>query len=131
MRLSSVFSHVMHKELVAGELPNRISNQHELNGTGALKNFFGVTKPVRGEISWHYFSDDQEEPSQAVGGFTFYDSRAKSAARTKRSPEWRFYYFGNFLECAQVGDWAFLARTHSGQLFGLVFQHDSSWLRAA
>ncbi len=80
-------------------------------------------------MSWHYFADDQE-PIQDEGDFTFYDARAKTADRTGRS-EWRFYYYGNFLSCANIGDWFFLARSQSGRLFGLVFQRNSAWLRAA
>jgi hypothetical protein len=129
VNLSSVFTEVAHKVLVAVDLPGG-SNQHELNGIDALKEFFGTSDPSRGTLSWHYFADDRE-PVQEQGKFTFYDSRAKSAERTGRSPEWRFYYYGDFLEQANVGDRLFLARSHSGRLFGLVFQGGSAWLRAA
>ncbi|HBB86661.1 MAG TPA: restriction endonuclease [Blastocatellia bacterium] len=129
MNLSSIFSHVAHKQLVRVDLPKLGSNQHELNGVTALKEFFGSTEPSRGKISWHYFADDQD-PIQDEGEFTFYDARAKSAETTGRS-EWRFYYYGNFLSCATIGDWFFLVRSQSGRLFGLVFQQDSAWLRAA
>lgn len=129
MNLSSVFTKVAHKVLVAVDLPNLGSNQHELNGVSALKGFFGGPGPTRETLSWHYFADDQE-PVQSAGEFTFYDARAKSAARTGRS-EWRFYYEGSFLAIAEVGDRFFLARSNSGQLFGLVFECGSAWLRAA
>ena len=129
MNLSSVFTDVAHKVLVAVDLPKLGSNQHELNGVGALKEFFGTSEPTRGTLSWHYFADDRE-PAQEEGDFTFYDARAKSSDRTGRS-EWRFYYDGSFLEHADVGDRFFLARSQSGHLFGLVFQGGSAWLRAA
>jgi len=129
MNLSSLFSNVAHKELVAVDLPNLGSNQHELNGVAALKEFFGTAGPSRGTLSWHYFADDRE-PAQAEGDFTFYDARAKSSERTGRV-EWRFYYYGSFLAQANVGDWFFLARSNSGRLFALVFQQQSAWLRAA
>jgi len=129
MNLSSLFSNVAHKELVAVDLPNLGSNQHELNGVAALKEFFGTAGPIRGTLSWHYFADDRE-PAQAEGDFTFYDARAKSSERTGRT-EWRFYYYGSFLAQANVGDWFFLARSNSGRLFALVFQQQSAWLRAA
>lgn len=128
MNLSSVFTNVAHKRLVAVDLPGG-SNQHELNGIEALKEFFGTGAATRGTLSWHYFADDHE-PTQDEGDFTFYDARAKSADRTGRS-EWRFYYDGDFLAHACVGDWFFLARSQSGRLFALVFQDDSGWLRAA
>jgi len=129
MNLASVFSAVAHKQLVRVDLPKLGSNQHELNGVTALKEFFGSAEPTRGTLSWYYFADDQE-PIQEEGDFTFYDARARSAGRTKRS-EWRFYYYGEFLACANIGDWFFLARSQSGRLFGLVFQQGSAWVRAA
>jgi hypothetical protein len=129
VNLSAIFSNVAHKQLVRVDLPQLGSNQHELNGVSALKDFFEASEAVRGGLRWHYFADDQE-PIQENGLFTFYDARAKSADRTGRS-EWRFYYYGSFLAVANVGDWFFLARSHSGKLFGLVFQRDSAWLRAA
>jgi hypothetical protein len=129
VNLSSIFPDVAHKQLVRVDLPKLGSNQHELNGVTALKEFFGSAEPTRGTLSWHYFADDQE-PLQDEGDFTFYDARAKSTERTGRS-EWRFYYYGNFLACANIGDWFFLARSQTGRLFGLVFQQNSAWLRAA
>jgi hypothetical protein len=127
--LASIFPKVVHKQIVAVELPGGISNAHELNGVSALKDFFGTHGTTKGEISWHYFADD-EEPASDRGTFTFYDARAKSSHRTGRS-EWRFYYYGDFLRRALVDDWVFLARTSDERLFGLVFQDGSAWLRAA
>ena len=127
--LSSVFTNVAHKQLVRVDLPTMGSNQHELNGVSALKDFFETDEPVRGKLTWHYFADDQE-PVKEDGLFTFYDARARSSSRTGRT-EWRFYYYGNFLATANVGDWFFLARSRSGQLFGLIFDRGSAWLRAA
>lgn len=129
MNLSDVFTAVAHKELVAVDLPDMGSNQHELNGTSALRSFFGTDAATQGVIFWHRFADD-EEPVSESRNFTFYDARAKSADRTGRS-EWRFYYEGSFLQCADVGDTLVLARSRTGKLFGLVFQHDSAWLRTA
>ena len=102
------------------------SNQHELNGVQALRDFFGTDDRTRGAISWHYFADDQE-PVQETTEFTFYDARENHATRT----EWRLYYQGSFLANAGVGDRLYVARTQSGQLFGLVFEEGSAWLRAA
>lgn len=129
MNLSDVFSAVAHKELVAVDLPNRGSNQHETNGNLALREFFGETKVEQEGIDWHYFADDQE-PAQEDNKITFYDARAKSAGRTGRS-EWRLYYYGDFLSRAEIGDLLILARTPKGRYFGLVFQRGSAWQRAA
>ena len=86
MNLSSIFSNVAHKQLVRVDLPEMGSNQHELNGGSALKEFFETSEPVRGGLSWHYFADDQE-PIQENGLFTFYDARAKSAGFWKVTQE--------------------------------------------
>jgi hypothetical protein len=129
MNLSDVFAAVAHKELVLVDLPSLGSNQHELNGVAALKAFFGVAGPTRGKITWHYFADEQE-PVQQENEFTFYDARAKGTGRTGRT-EWRFYYYGDFLNRAGVDDLFVLAKTRVGQLHGLIFQSGSSWRRAA
>ncbi|HMO04421.1 MAG TPA: type II restriction endonuclease [Kiritimatiellia bacterium] len=129
MNLSDVFSAVVHKELVAVDLPHAGSNQHELNGVAPLRDFFGTNEETRGKVSWHYFADDLA-PTQGEGDFTFYDARAKSAERTGRS-EWRFYYHGDFLSAGSVGDLLVLARSNSGRFFGLLFQSGSAWQRAA
>lgn len=129
MNLSDVFPAVAHKTLVAVDLPHAGSNQHELNGVAALREFFRTTRKTEGTINWHYFADDRD-PEHGTGKFTFYDARAKSAHRTGRS-EWRLYYSGDFLLRARPGDLLVLARTASGAYHALVFQKDSSWLRAA
>ena len=126
VNLSSIFTNVAYKTLVAVDLPNLGSNQHELNGVQALREFFGIAGRTRGTISWHYFADDQE-PIREKTEFTFYDARENHPTRT----EWRLYYQGSFLAHADVGDRLFLARSQSGQLFGLVFAGGSAWLRAA
>ena len=126
--LNSIFSAVIFKTLAQVDLPGG-SNQHEINGVNAVREFFETDQSVSGIISWHYFSDDSE-PLQDTGNFTFYDARAKSADRTGRT-EWRMYYKGDFLRRANPGDVLVLTRTLDGVIFGLVFQSNSSWLRAA
>ena len=127
--LSSVFSAVAFKRLALVDLPGRGSHQHEIDGVSALRIFFETENRISGNISWHYFSDEME-PLHSAGEFTFYDARAKSADRTGRS-EWRMYYRGDFLNCAEPGDVLILARTLNGMFFGLVFENDSAWLRSA
>src|SRR5687767_15056671 len=118
MNLSDVFSAVAYKQLAAVDLPHAVSNQHELNGSGPLRDFFGTSGLSRGTIQWHYFSDGQDPLSES-GDWTFYDARARSAGRTGRM-EWRFYYTGRFLALAAPGDEVVLARTTDGTLYGLV-----------
>lgn len=129
MNLSDVFTTVVHKELVAVDLPHAGSNQHELNGVTALRDFFGTDGRSRGKINWRYFADDRT-PEQEENDYTFYDARARSADRTGRS-EWRFYYQGDFLSNGSIGDLLIMARTITGQCYGLLFQNGSAWRRAA
>lgn len=129
MNLSDLFAAVAHKELVAVDLPAKGSNQHELNGTEALRRIFGTDQRQSGSIDWTYYRDGAD-PDRSAGTFTFYDARAASAARTGRR-EWRLYYTGSFLDRAQPGDLLILARTRDGQLVGMCFARSSSWYRIA
>lgn len=129
MNLSSVFSSVAHKKLVRVDLPHLGSHQHELNGASSLREFFGATRRTQGKIQWRYFADGADA-LLGEGEFTFYDARAKSARRTGRT-EWHFYYTGGFLSCAKVGDRLFIVKTQAGSVYGLVFEQNSAWLRAA
>lgn len=128
MKLATIFEAAAYKQLVTVDLPNRGSHQHELNGVGALQTFFGTDQKTQGTIKWAYFMNGSE-PEIEEGEFTFYDARAKSAALTGRS-EWRFYYKGDFLSRAKVGDLFVLVRS-KGQLFGLIFRKGSTSSRAA
>lgn len=129
MNLSDVFDAVAHKRIASVDLPHAGSHQHELNATTALRGMFGTQASTSGVIHWHYFADDHE-PEHWEDGFTFYDSRARSAARTGRS-EWRFYYKGEFLSRAKEGDLLILPKAKTGAVFGLLFEKDSAWERAA
>jgi hypothetical protein len=126
--LNSIFSAVIFKTLAQVDLPGG-SNQHEINGVSTVKEFFETDQPISGTINWHYFSD-VSETLQSTGNFKFYDARAKSVERTGRT-EWRMYYTGEFISCANPGDILVLARALDGKIFGLVFQNNSSWLRTA
>ena len=127
--LNSIFTAVVFKTLANVDLPKKGSNQHEINGVGALRDFFETDEQISGNISWHYFSDNSE-PLSYANSYTFYDARARSAARTGRT-EWRMYYSGDFLSHAIPGDILVLARNLDGKVFGLIFQKNSGWLRAA
>lgn len=126
--LADVFEAVAHKRLVHVDLPGKGSNQHELNGVSALREFFQTGEKIEGPLLWHYFVDDKEVEEEE-GTFTFYDARAKSAERTGRS-EWRFYYSGEFLAKCTPGDELIIART-GDKVHAMVFQNGSARLRAA
>lgn len=126
--LADVFDAVAHKRLVQVDLPGQGSNQHELNGVSALREFFHTEDKVEGALHWHYFADDRKIDEEE-GTFTFYDARARSADRTRRS-EWRFYYSGEFLARCAPGDELIIVRT-AGKVHAMVFQRGSARLRAA
>ena len=126
--LSSVFTAIAYKKLVPIDLPGRgpgHGHQHELDGVARLREFFREG-PLSGDITWHYFSDDQDVLSEA-GYFKFYDARENHPTRT----EWRLYYSGEFLKHARARDVLLLLRLQNGNIHGLIFAEDSSWLRSA
>ena len=129
MRFDEMFEAVAHKRLALVDLPDRGSHQHELNGSAALRSFFGDSEQTNGHLTWIRFSDDSE-PVAETGQFTFYDARAKSAARTGRS-EWRLYYSGEPLADSSPSDLLVFAQSTSGDVSALVFAKDSGWERAA
>ena len=128
MNLRDIFSAVAYKKLSAVDLPNKGSNQHELDGVSALRDFFHTNTRIAGNITWVLFKDEQD-PTTMESTFTFYDSRERNPRRS----EWRLYYKGDFLNDANVGDAIFLVRKNdpTGSIFGLVFQDNSGWLRSA
>ncbi|MCI0709898.1 MAG: restriction endonuclease [Chloroflexi bacterium] len=124
MDLTDIFDSVVLKRLAKVDLPDAGSHQHEINGVQAIKEFFATDQKVQGNISWHYFGDDQDVLPE-INTYTFYDARAKHSSRT----EWRLYYGGSFLRHADEGDILVLARRDK-QVYGIVIQQDSSWTRA-
>lgn len=128
MNLSDAFSAIAIKQIVQVDIPRRGSNQHEINGTSQLRKFFKTPERLKTSIRWHYFADGREVEGED-GSLTFYDARLKSANRTGRS-EWRGYYTGDFLSVANPGDVLLLAKTHDGELHGMLFEVGSNWLRS-
>jgi hypothetical protein len=114
--------------MAAVDIPDKNSNQHEINGISVLKEIFGTDQTTRGQIRWHYFSDDRE-PEHDVNSFTFYDARARGSERTGRS-EWRFYYYGDFLKRVHEGDLLVLVCRRDGTVDALLLQKGSGWERA-
>ena len=129
MNLSDAFNTIAIKQIAQVDIPRRGSNQHEINGTAELRKFFKTAERLKTRIHWHYFADGKEIKSDE-GSLTFYDARERSADRTGRS-EWRGYYTGDFLSFSSPGDLLLLAKTHDGELHGMLFEADSNWLRCA
>jgi len=127
MRLSDIFSVVAYKRLVNVDISPEKSHQHEINGSKALRDFFGTETVTNGGITWAYFSDDQPIENE-TGEYTFYNARKRDPKRT----EWRLYYTGDFpVKYAQEGDVLLLLRgEETVRIYGLIIEQNSSWMSA-
>src|ERR1700741_5236362 len=125
INLAQIFSKVAFKILVKVDLPDRGSNQHELNATGKMREFFGSERLENLSIAWYYFADDQDILSDTAT-ITYYDARENHPTRT----EWRLYYSGSFFDYVEIGDSLVLAKS-GDSLFGIVFQQGSTWYNVA
>ena len=88
----SVIRQAVAKKLSRVEIDSDSSNQHELNGTMALKQFFGLEK-VNLDGALYYVGRNGHISSISLH-LTWYDAREASADRTGRS-EYRLYYSGD------------------------------------
>lgn len=129
MNLGDAFDRIAHKRVALVDLPHMGSNQHEINGVAALRDFFETSEKVTGSMTWMRFADDADAVPVS-GEFTFYDARERGAERTGRS-EWRLYYKGDGLLGSRPGDLLVMARTRGGEILALVFEQGSGWERAA
>jgi len=127
MHISEWIQKIAWKELVRVDLPHCGSNQHEVNGTWALRRFFGCQS--RENITWVHVAP-RNATRRHVGSITFTDVRALCSRFTGRS-EWRLYYTGDFLSLANVGDVLLLVRSADYALHGLVFPSSSKALQSA
>jgi len=85
--LASYFSGVAAKYLSAVEVDISRSNQHEFNGTNALKTLLGL---IRKEIpaTFLFLSDTEEESVTEEASITWYDARERHPIRS----EYRLYF---------------------------------------
>ena len=86
--LNDYFKGVAVKRLSAVEADASISNQHEYNGVVLLKKLFGTQTQKRIIPTEFMYLSDDEDPIEAKGTLTWYDSRFNHPTRT----EWRLYY---------------------------------------
>ena len=114
------------KRLAEVEVSPGTSNQHELNGVGALRALLGT--PAAGvlrfeDIDWLLLRDDGDHLRERHG-LTWYDSRF---ADPERSAEWRLYYQDD-LTSIEPGDLLMLIRREvDGALAVVVAPADSTW----
>ncbi|NVK40711.1 MAG: restriction endonuclease [Oceanospirillaceae bacterium] len=120
--LSEHFEGVCAKKLSAVEADSGRSNQHEFNGTNALKKLLTEKEPLTFAARFLYL-DDEIEPLEAIDDLTWYDARRAHPTRS----EYRLYYPSNAVsEAATEGDTLILARQRDGQMLCLVAKDGST-----
>ncbi len=114
--LSDYFHGVVFKTLSAVEADVLKSNQHEYNGTNALKRVLGLDQPKTFSTRFLLLSDE-EGPVIEDGGLTWYDARARHPTRS----EYRLYFPTNAVTVgARAGDGLFIARRPDDQVMVIV-----------
>ena len=127
--LSEYFEGVAVKVLSSVEADTLISNQHEFNGVGALKDILGEPEGrVRYEAKFLYLTDFDDDPISEDGFLTWYDSREK--ARNERGVmrwEYRLYFPTNRVsQCANAGDILVVAMKPDNTLLAIVAEAETT-----
>lgn len=118
--LNQYFSGVAAKKLSSVEMDSGRSNQHEFNGSKALKELFGTGLKTEYTAIFLYLTDD--ENVRAEGKLTWYDSRANHPIRS----EWRMYYpSSEVTEQASPGDSLFICKKVDNTLLVIIAAGDS------
>jgi len=121
-RLSHLFTGVVAKRLAAVEAEPVTSNQHEFNGTTALKRLLGDERLDRMPARFIWLGGENEGMS-AEGFLTWYDARERHPTRS----EWRLYFFSNdVMDMASESDLLLIARRPDGFLLIIVAPAESS-----
>lgn len=122
--LRDYFEAVAVKRLSAVEIEPASSNQHELNGTAALKTVLGEGTGERKEFSTRFLWMGAEgEVLSADGSVTWYDARLSHPTRS----EYRLYYPTTIMtDLADVGDSLFVARRADSTLMMIVAVADTT-----
>lgn len=114
--LSDHFTGVVFKTLSAVEADVLKSNQHEYNGTNALKRILGQDQPKTFDTRFLLLSDGSE-PVVEDGTLTWYDARARHPTRS----EYRLYFPTNTVTAAaRAGDGLFIARRPDDRVMVIV-----------
>lgn len=127
-QLSRYFSGVAAKRLSAVEILPERSRQHEFNGTSDLIRLLGDVGPDKCHLHsrFLYLDDSGEQATADSSDLTWYDARAKSAARTGRS-EYRLYFPANEVtQRAQQSDLLLIARRETGDLIVIIAKAEST-----
>ena len=126
--LSEHFKGVAAKTLSAVEADPGKSNQHEFNGSNSLIRIFGEAgaEKYRYQATMLYLDENGDEPIVASSWVTWYDARAKSAARTGRSEHRLYFPTTQVSQCASAGDALFIARTRADHVLVIIAEAGST-----
>jgi hypothetical protein len=121
--LSEYFVRVAAKRLSAVEAQPERSNQHEFNGTKALRTLLGE-QDGRWKASLIWVTDEEDQIASAEAEVTWYDSRAN---QPNRSAEYRLYFPTTAVsEAASEGDLLVVARQRDESLFIAIAKRGST-----
>ncbi len=120
--LSDYFDGAAVKRLSAVETSPEISNQHEFNGSGALRRLFGDADRRNIPTRFVWLGEEQEGVTED-GLISWYDARRNHPTRT----EYRLYYPTNAVTgMMQAGDSFFVATRSDGSAMVIVTPVDST-----
>lgn len=120
--LSDHFTAIAYKRLSAVEVDLRKSNQHEFNGSAALKRVLGSARRKL-EVDFMFLTDDEPPITERVQ-LTWYDSRENVPTR---SAEYRLYFPGNpVMDSASVNDLLVIGERPGGGFLFMVVKASSS-----
>lgn len=115
--LADHFTGAASKTLSAVEASPERSNQHEYNGTAALKALFGESGQRRIPARFFRFREEDETPLTSEGFLSWYDARENHPTRS----EYRLYFSGNDVTAlAKEGDVIVFARRPDGSVFVIL-----------
>lgn len=119
--LSEFFEGIASKTLTAVEADTVRSNQHEFNGVESLKAMFGRgSERVEFPARFLYLSENEDETAAETGFLTWYDARAKSAARTGRSEHRLYFPTTRATQLASEGDLLVLGKRRDGRVLAVI-----------
>jgi hypothetical protein len=124
--LSQYFTAVAAKRLSAVEVNKKVSNQHEFNGSQALKQTLG-TNDTGDSIYYSarfIWMGEGNETVVADGQLSWYDARFKDDTR---SAEWRLYFpTTDVSQLAQEGDLLFIAKCTDNSILCIIVRAGST-----
>src|SRR5580658_9084304 len=126
--LAGYFSGIAAKLLSAVEVHPERSHQHEFNGSNELIRLLGDAGQEKRHYATRflYVEEDGDQPVSDRDEVTWYDARAKSAARTGRT-EHRLYFPSNEVtRCGHEGDLLLIALRQDGSLLAVIAEAEST-----